>query len=63
MVQIDVPKRDVVYGGDGGRKTITQSKMNPENKKKMVVIDPHELRDDTPPLSPKQRIYGRRAFW
>ena len=62
MVQVDVPKADVVYGGDGGRKTITQSKMNPENKKKMVVIDPHELRDDTPPLSPKQRIYGRRAF-
>jgi hypothetical protein len=26
------------------------------------VINPNELRDDTPPLAPKQRVYGRRAF-
>ena len=34
----------------------------PEYIKSQEVLDPHELRDDTPPLAPKQRVFGRRAF-
>ena len=42
--------------------TLKRTKITPEYINSNEVIDPHELRDDTPPLAPKQRIYGRRGF-
>ena len=70
MVQVVAPASDSVYGGDGskipepdlGGGTFKRTKITPEYIKSQEVIDPHELRDDTPPLAPKQRVYGRRAF-
>ena len=71
MKQIVAPAADSVYGGDGSKLPITgmekagvmkRTKITPEYIKSQEVIDPHELRDDTPPLAPKQRVYGRRAF-
>ena len=70
MVQVVAPAADSVYGGDGsqipepdlGGGTFKRTKITPEYIKSNQVIDPHELRDDTPPLAPKQRVYGRRAF-
>ena len=70
MVQIVAPAADSVYGGDGskipepdlGGGTFKRTKITPEYLKSNQVIDPNELRDDTPPLAPKQRVYGRRAF-
>ena len=70
MVQVVAPAADSVYGGDGskipepdlGGGTFKRTKITPEYIKSNEVINPHELRDDTPPLAPKQRVYGRRAF-
>ena len=71
MVQVVAPAADSVYGGDGSKRPETQmekhgvlkrTKITPEYIKSNAVIDPHELRDDTPPLAPKQRVFGRRAF-
>ena len=71
MVQVVVPAADSIYGGDGSKReptqmekqgTLKRTKVTPEYLKSNEVIDPHELRDDTPPLAPKQRVYGRRAF-
>ena len=66
MKQLVAPAADSIYGGDGSKREkpsfVTRTKVTPEYTKSNEVIDPHELRDDTPPLSPKQRVYGRRAF-
>ena len=71
LVQVVVPAGDSVYGGDGSKRESTQmeklgtlkrTKITPEYIKSNAVINPHELRDDTPPLAPKQRVFGRRAF-
>ena len=71
MVQIVAPAADSIYGGDGSKReptqmekqgTLKRTKITPEYINSNEVIDPHELRDDTPPLAPKQRVYGRRAF-
>jgi hypothetical protein len=71
MVQVVVPAADSVYGGDGSKRertemekqgTLKRTKITPEYLKSTAVINPHDLRDDTPPLAPKQRVYGRRAF-
>ncbi len=71
MVQVVAPAADSIYGGDGSKReptqmekqgTLKRTKVTPEYLKSNEVIDPHELRDDTPPLAPKQRVYGRRAF-
>ena len=34
--------------------TLKRTKVTPEYLKSQEVLDPHELRDDTPPLTPKQ---------
>tara|TARA_X000000368_G_scaffold79869_1_gene59810 strand:+ start:1834 stop:3291 length:1458 start_codon:yes stop_codon:yes gene_type:complete len=70
MVQIVAPAADSIYGGDGSEipqpdlagGTFKRTKITPEYVKSNEVINPNELRDDTPPLAPKQRVYGRRAF-
>ena len=70
MVQVVAPAADSVYGGDGSKipqpdlagGTFKRTKITTEYMKSNAVIDPNELRDDTPPLAPKQRVYGRRAF-
>jgi len=68
MEQLTFPASDSVYGGAGSlRETpggdngiFKRSEVNAKNKKIQYVIDPKELRDDTPPLAPKQRVFGRR---
>ena len=71
MKQLVAPAADSVYGGDGSKREKTamekhgvlkRTKITPEYVKSNAVIDPHELRDDTPPLAPKQRVFGRRPF-
>ena len=70
MIQVVVPAADSIYGGDGsqipepnlGGGVFKRTKITPEYIKSQEVLNPHELRDDTPPLTPKQRVYGRRAF-
>ena len=71
MKQIVAPAADSVYGGDGTARpkmamerdgVLKKTKITPEYVKSNAVIDPHELRDDTPPLAPKQRVFGRRPF-
>ncbi len=71
MIQIVAPAADSIYGGEGTARqptqmekqgTLKRTKVTPEYLKSQEVLDPHELRDDTPPLTPKQRVYGRRAF-
>ena len=71
MKQLVAPAADSIYGGDGSKREVTQmekngtmkrTKITPEYVKSQEVIDPHELRDDTPPLAPKQRVFGRRPF-
>ena len=72
MKQIVAPASDAIYGGDGSLRDITamqrdgvmkRTKITPELIKSDAVLDPHkDLRSDEPPLSPKQRLYGRRAF-
>ena len=71
MKQLVAPAADSVYGGDGTKRdkmsmekdgVMKKTKITPEYVKSNQVIDPHELRDDTPPLAPKQRVFGRRQF-
>jgi len=71
MKQLVAPAADSVYGGDGTKRekmamekhgVLKKTKITPEYVKSNAVIDPHELRDDTPPLAPKQRVFGRRPF-
>ena len=71
MKQLVAPAADSIYGGDGSQReetamekhgTLKRTKITPEYVKSNAVIDPHELRDDTPPLAPKQRVFGRRQF-
>ena len=71
MIQIVAPAADSIYGGEGTARqptqmekqgTLKRTKVTPEYLKSQEVLDPHKLRDDTPPLTPKQRVYGRRAF-
>ena len=66
MVQLEAPAADSVYGGDGSKREMPpfgkRTKITPEYLKSQEVLNPHDLRDDTPPLNPKQRVYGRRPF-
>ena len=60
-------QEDRPYGGlqsamdrDG---TLKRTKITPEYLKSDEVLDPHKhIRSDEPPLHPKMRLYGRRAF-
>jgi hypothetical protein len=72
MKQIVAPASDAVYGGDGSKipKTamerdgvMKRTKITADLVKSDAVLDPHkDLRSDEPPLTPKQRVYGRRPF-
>ena len=71
MTQIVAPAADSVYGGDGsqipepdlGGGTFKRTKITPALVATNAVLDPHkDLRSDEPPLTPNQRVYGRRAF-
>ena len=66
MVQLEAPAADSPYGGDGSQREmppfVKRTKITPEYLKSQEVLNPHDLRDDTPPLNPKQRVYGRRPF-
>ena len=72
MKQVVAPASDSIYGGDGSKRDKTamerdgvlkRTKITPALVKSNAVIDPHkDLRSDEPPLSPEQRLYGRRAF-
>ena len=71
MTQIVAPASDVIYGGDGsqipepdlGGGTFKRTKITPELVATNAVLDPwKDLRSDEPPLTPNQRVYGRRAF-
>ena len=43
--------------------TLKRTKITPEYLKSDQVLDPHKyIRSDEPPLHPKMRLYGRRAF-
>ena len=43
--------------------TLKRTKITPEYLKSDQVLDPHkDIRSDEPPLHPKMRLYGRRAF-
>jgi hypothetical protein len=60
-------QEDRPYGGlqtamdrDG---TLKRTKITPEYLNSDEVLDPHkDIRSDEPPLHPKMRLYGRRAF-
>ena len=60
-------QEDRPYGGlqsamdrDG---TLKRTKITPEYLNSDQVLDPHkDIRSDEPPLHPKMRLYGRRAF-
>ncbi|MBC8428265.1 hypothetical protein H8D04_00135 [bacterium] len=69
MTQIDFPASDNIYGGKGSLNNLKRA----ERDKAMVYrylsgpeeyasIMASELRDDTPPLAPKQRLYGIHGF-
>jgi hypothetical protein len=69
MTQIDFPASDNIYGGNGSLNNLKRA----ERDKAMVYrylsgpeeyasIMANELRDDTPPLAPKQRMYGIHGF-
>ena len=71
MIQVRAPASDSPYGGDGSKRHIPdlgggefeRSKLTPKNLKDITVIDPHkDIRSDEPPMSPKMRVFGRRAF-
>jgi len=71
MTQIVAPASDVIYGGDGsqipepdlGGGTFKRTKITPALVATNAVLDPwKDLRSDEPPLTPNQRVYGRRAF-
>ena len=65
MKQLVAPASDSIYGGEGSLRPmgLPRTKVTPEYLKSGEVIDPHkDIRSDEPPLSPKMRLYGRRAF-
>jgi len=67
MKQIVAPASDSIYGGDGSLREeptfVTRTKITPEYINSGHVLDPHKhIRSDEPPLHPKMRIFGRRAF-
>ena len=69
MQQVDFPASDNVYGGPDSLNNERRAKRD-AGKLYKYLSDPdgnsevkaEELRDDTPPLSPKQRIYGIHGF-
>ena len=69
MSQVDFPASDNVYGGPDSLNNERRARRD-AGKLYRYLSDPdgnsevkaNELRDDTPPLSPKQRIYGIHGF-
>ena len=69
MQQIDFPASDNVYGGPDSLNNERRARRD-AGKLYRYLSDPdghseikaNELRDDTPPLSPKQRMYGIHGF-
>ena len=69
MTQVDFPASDNVYGGPGSLNNERRAKRD-AGKLYKYLSDPDghseikskDLRDDTPPLSPKQRMYGIHGF-
>ena len=69
MTQVDFPAADNIYGGPDSQNNERRAKRD-AGKLYKYLSDPDgnsevkadELRDDTPPLSPKQRMYGIHGF-
>lgn len=69
MKQVDFPASDNIYGGPDSLNNERRAKRD-AGKLYKYLSDPDgnseikadELRDDTPPLSPKQRLYGIHGF-
>jgi hypothetical protein len=69
MTQVDFPASDNIYGGPDSQNNERRAKRD-AGKLYKYLSDPdghseikaNELRDDTPPLSPKQRMYGIHGF-
>jgi len=69
MQQVDFPASDNIYGGKDSQNNERRAKRD-AGKLYKYLSDPDgnsevkadELRDDTPPLSPKQRVYGIHGF-
>ena len=69
MIQVDFPAADNIYGGPDSQNNERRAKRD-AGKLYKYLSDPdgnsevkaNELRDDTPPLSPKQRMYGIHGF-
>ena len=69
MQQVDFPASDNIYGGPDSLNNERRAKRD-AGKLYKYLSDPdgnseikaNELRDDTPPLSPKQRMYGIHGF-
>ena len=69
MQQIDFPASDNIYGGPDSLNNERRARRD-AGKLYRYLSDPdghseikaNELRDDTPPLSPKQRMYGIHGF-
>ena len=69
MQQVDFPASDNVYGGPDSLNNERRARRD-AGKLYKYLSDPDghseiksdELRDDTPPLSPKQRMYGIHGF-
>jgi len=69
MQQVDFPASDNIYGGPDSQNNERRAKRD-AGKLYKYLSDPdghsevkaNELRDDTPPLSPKQRMYGIHGF-
>ena len=69
MQQVDFPASDNIYGGPDSQNNERRAKRD-AGKLYKYLSDPDgnseikadELRDDTPPLSPKQRVYGIHGF-
>ena len=69
MQQVDFPASDNVYGGPDSLNNERRARRD-AGKLYKYLSDPdghseiksEELRDDTPPLSPKQRMYGIHGF-
>ena len=69
MTQVDFPASDNIYGGPDSQNNERRAARD-AGKLYKYLSDPdghsevkaNELRDDTPPLSPKQRMYGIHGF-
>jgi len=69
MTQVDFPASDNIYGGKDSQNNERRAARD-AGKLYKYLSDPdghsevkaNELRDDTPPLSPKQRMYGIHGF-